>query len=235
MDVLDIFFPKTCSICKRKGAYLCKRCKKLFKRNLPECYVCRRLSSNYKTHSDCEKKNTLDHVFVSWKYDSLSSSLLKSYKYKGVYTISTVFCDFLLESFSNSQFREIVKDTLIINVPISSVRLHDRGFNQTEVIAKTLSEKLELPYSNSLVSRGIELGHQSLRDRYERKYSSEEEFHVKKHVDLKGFKSITIVDDVLTTGATIESIASIIKKEYGSNIEVNAICMFRGRAYYSTM
>jgi ComF family protein len=235
MDVLDIFFPKSCSICGKKEEYLCSRCKKLFKRNLPECYICRKLSSNYKTHLECKKRSSLDHVFVSWKYDSLSSSLLKNYKYKNIFTISDVLSDFLVESFLNSQFKDIVKDSLIINVPISFVRLRDRGFNQTEDIAIALSKKLNIPYSNNFIMRRVEFGHQSLRDKDERRYASEDEFHIKNHMDMKNFKSITIVDDVLTTGATLEAITGILKKEYGSQVMINAICMFRGRAYYSTI
>lgn len=235
MDILDIFFPKSCSICGRKGEYLCSSCKKLFKRNLPECYLCRRLSSDYKTHFQCKKDSSLDHVFVSWKYDSLSSGLLKEYKYKGVFSVSNVLCDFLVDSLFSSQFKDVVKDSLILNVPISFVRLNDRGFNQTENVAMALSKRLNLTYSNDIVARRVEVGHQSLRDKEERVYSSEEEFYIKRHIDLSKFSSITIVDDVLTTGATIESISKLLKKEFGSHISVNAICMFRGRAYYSTM
>jgi len=164
----------------------------------------------------------------------LSSNLLKNYKYKGVFTISNVLCDFLLESFFNSQFKEVVRESLIVNVPISFVRLHDRGFNQTEDISTTLSKKLNLTHSNNFVGRKVELGHQSLRDKDERTYGSQEEFYIKNHIDVGAFKSITIVDDVLTTGATLESIARIIRKEYGPQLIVNGICMFRGRAYYST-
>lgn len=235
MDILDIFFPKSCSICKRKGEYLCERCKKLFKRNLPECYVCRRLSSNYKTHDICKKSNCLNHVFVSWKYDSLSSDILKKYKYKSVYTISEVLMNFLIESFINSQFKDIVKDSLITNVPISSVRLHDRGFNQTEEFAKGIASELDLEYSKDFVMRKMEFGHQSLRDKEERGYNLENEFYIKRSIDLDKFKSITIVDDVLTTGATLEAIVDVVRKTYNTNIEINAICMFRGRPYYSTI
>lgn len=233
MDILDIFFPRSCSICKRKGVYLCERCKKLFKKNLPECYVCRRISSNYKTHAICKKFNSLDYVFVCWKYDSLSSDLLKKYKYKGIYTISEVLLKFLVENFLNSQFKDVITDSLIVNVPVSSVRLHDRGFNQTEEFAKGIARNLDLKYSNDLLMRKTEYGHQSLRDKQEREYNLENEFYIKKGIDIEKFKSVTIVDDVLTTGATLESIVDLVRKHYNKNIQINAICLFRGRPRYS--
>lgn len=233
MDILDVFFPKSCTICKRKGAYLCDKCKKLFKRNLPECYLCRRISSNYKTHNTCKKGNSLNHVFVSWKYDSFSSNIIKKYKYKSVYTVSDVLVKFLIESLSNSSFKEIMKDSLITNVPISTVRLHDRGFNQTEEFAKEIAKFLNLKYSGDLIMRKVEFGHQSLRDKEEREENLEKEFYIKKKIDLEKKKSITIVDDVLTTGATLEAIVDTIRESYNTDIDINAICMFRGRPYYS--
>ncbi len=235
MDILDIFFPKSCTVCKRKGEYLCEKCKKLFKKNLPECYICRRISSNYCTHASCKKSNSLSHVFVAWKYDSFSSNIMKTYKYKSVYTISQMLTAFLTENLFSTQFEEIIKESLVTNVPISSVRLHDRGFNQTKEFAKEIAEKLNLKYSGDFLGRRIEFGHQSLRDKDERGYNLENEFYIKENVHLGEYKSITIVDDVLTTGATLESIINIIRKAYKVDIEINAICMFRGRPYYSKM
>ncbi|MFA5633634.1 MAG: hypothetical protein WCY00_02530 [Candidatus Dojkabacteria bacterium] len=235
MDILDIFFPKSCTVCKRKGEYLCEKCKKLFKKNLPECYICRRISPNYCTHASCKKSNSLSHVFVAWKYDSFSSNIMKTYKYKSVYTISQMLTAFLTENLFGTQFEKIIKESLVTNVPISSVRLHDRGFNQTEEFAKEIAEKLNLKYSGDFLGRRIEFGHQSLRDKDERGYNLENEFYIKENIHLGKYKSITIVDDVLTTGATLESIINIIRKAYKVDIEINAICMFRGRPYYSKM
>ena len=109
---MDLLFPKVCSICKRRGEYLCKTCKKLFKRNLPECYICREISSNFQTHDSCKTDLSLDYVFVSWEYNSLSSDLLKKYKYSYVYDISAILSQFFLESILNSNFKNIEKHTL---------------------------------------------------------------------------------------------------------------------------
>jgi len=142
---------------------------------------------------------------------------------------------FLTENLFGTQFEKIIKESLVTNVPISSVRLHDRGFNQTEEFAKEIAEKLNLKYSGDFLGRRIEFGHQSLRDKDERGYNLENEFYIKENIHLGKYKSITIVDDVLTTGATLESIINIIRKAYKVDIEINAICMFRGRPYYSKM
>ena len=139
-NILDVLFPKTCSICSKKGTYLCERCKKLFKRNLPECYICRKLSGDYKTHRECKDNHpnsSLDSLFVSWEYNSLSSDLIKRYKYKYVYDISSVLCEFFVESIFNSSFSKLFENTLLTNIPIPSNRLRERGFNQTLNISYT--------------------------------------------------------------------------------------------------
>jgi competence protein ComFC len=234
-DILDIFFPKTCIICKRKGTYLCSRCRKLFKRNLPECYLCRKLSSGYKTHEECKESlgiRALDRVFVSWEYNSLTSDFLKKYKYGYVYNMSSALSEVFVKSLHNSVFPRFLKDTLLTNVPLPNNRLRERGFNQTLNISETVAKHFNLPFSNSLLRRKNTYSHQSMRDKSEREEVSSGDFYVKENENLPSFKSITIVDDVITTGITLQSICTKLREKYGEDLEINGICMFRGKPYY---
>lgn len=232
-SLLDILFPKTCSICGRKGIYLCDSCKKLFKRNLPECYICRRISQNFRTHEYCLKHNSLNSVFVGWEYNSLSSDLLKKYKYGGAYDMVSILSTFFIDTLDRSIFPEILRNTLITNVPISYMRLNERGFNQTYEVSKCISERFDLPFYSNLIGRKNTRGHQALKDRSERGDIDEESFYVREY-DISPFKSITIVDDVITTGATLEAVCQTLRKFYGRDLIINAICMFRGKTYYSS-
>lgn len=235
MNILDTLFPKTCSICKRKGTYLCSRCKKLFKRTLPECYACRRLSNNYKTHSGCKKDkgfSYLDNVFVAWEYNSLTSDLLKKYKYGYVYDMADILSDFLVKSIFNSNFTQLFSKTLLTNVPIPDNRLRERGFNQTLKISEAISKHFDLSFSDTLLRRKNTYDHQSLKDKGERKYISKNDFIVNSKLRVSKYKSITIVDDVMTTGITLESVSESLRDTFGEEIIINGICMFRGRAYY---
>ncbi len=233
-SVLDLLFPKVCSICKRKGNYLCDTCKKLFKRNLPECYVCRSISPNFRTHLPCRNNYSLDHIFVSWEYNSLSSDLLKKYKYNYVYDISPVLSEFFLESILNSNFRDVLKNSLITNIPISSNRLRERGFNQTYDLAKSLSNNLNLDFSPNLLGRKNTEEHQALKDKDERSKISKNDFFIQEVLDISSYQSITIIDDVITTASTLESVSKVLKNHYGKELAINAACMFRGRPYFSS-
>ncbi|MDD4381937.1 MAG: hypothetical protein PHE21_01160 [Candidatus Dojkabacteria bacterium] len=228
--ILNILFPQYCYICGRKGNYICNICRKALKRNLPECYICRRISPNYSTHNNCKKYKSLERVFVGWEYNEMSSIIIKKYKYKCVYDISKILTDMFLDAITNSGFYKYLKDTLLIPVSSSFLRKQDRGFNQTELIAQEMSKRLSINYSNSILRKSIDIGHQSLRDRNERINYKENNFNLNKNINISTFKSITILDDVITTGTTIEN----VRKLFPRNITVQAICLFRGKPLYST-
>lgn len=235
INLLDTIFPRSCSICKRKGDYLCDHCKKLFKRSIPECYICRKISPNYKTHYECreERKNSsLNHVFVAWEYNSLSSILLKKYKYNYVQSISNTLIEIFIESIKNSTFNTTLMGSILTNVPLAENRLRERGFNQTTEIARKVAEAFNLPFVEDLVKRKESYGHQALRDKDERKEIKEGTFILRNDFSLEEYSSITILDDVITTGATLEAIASTLRKNTDKDIEINALCLLRGRPYY---
>jgi ComF family protein len=158
--------------------------------------------------------------------------LLKKYKYGYAYDISSTLSDFFLKVFQDSTYSELLTNSLITNVPISSSRLHERGFNQTYDISKKIADIYNLDCNNSLILRKSTSEHQSLKDKGERDLISKSDFLLLKDVNISKYESITIVDDVMTTGATLEAIADLLRSHYGNQLVVNALCMFRGKPYY---
>lgn len=227
-----ILFPPSCSICGRNGFYICPTCHKLFKKNLPECYICRRVSNGFKTHEKCKHVYSFDSVFVAWEYNRLSANLLKRFKYKSITDIKYSISDIFYNSLQNSSFKKNLRNTLLIPVPISNQRLRDRGFNQTELIVKQLEKRFCLDTTNSLLKRIGDSKHHSLMDKEERALDINP-FAINNRIDITKYKSITILDDVITTGNTLESISKVLRSEYGKEIPLQAICMFRGKPYYS--
>jgi len=226
-SILDLVYPKSCHVCGKYGEYLCNTCKKSFRKDLPECYICRRISPNYCTHTQCKKDYSLDRVVVAWEYNKISSKILKSYKYSGAQDIGKYLSEFFVESIGSVDF----KNSLFISVPISFLRRNERGFNQTELLVENVSKHYKCNFSFDLIGREIERGHQSLRDRKSRLEDTASGFYMKDSSFLDKYNSVTILDDVITTGSTLENISKIIKKE--KDIPVNAICLFRGKPYYS--
>lgn len=167
-SISDFLFPRMCCICKRYGHYICDDCKKLLKRNLPECYICRRLSPSCISHAKCMKSSSLNGLFVAWEYNRMSSSILKLYKYKSVKDISTVLSELFIDTIMKSAFQNNLKNTLLIPVPISNMRKNERGFNQMEYITVEISKRLQLKYSTDMVLCRSSVGHQARKNRLER-------------------------------------------------------------------
>jgi ComF family protein len=234
MNLLDLIYPKFCYICGKQGEYICSKCKKLFRRSLPECYVCRRITNGFTTHSHC-RHNHLDRVFVCWEYDKQTSTILKKLKYGGVTTTSSILFKFFTECILDSCFHEYLDKTLLIPVPISKQRLRDRGFNQSEIFSQHISKSLGLDTDTKLIQRKDSSTHQALKDKKERieTYLSDNPFIMSKRNTFtqNKYKSITIVDDVITTGSTLKAMHRCIREIY-PDIPIQAICMYRGRRVY---
>lgn len=228
---LNIVFPQSCIICKRPGGYLCPTCSKLFKHNLPECYICRRLSPNYSTHKGCRKYYSLNMVYVAWEYNKLTRDFIRDYKYKRVYDMQKGIADFFLKTIQNSSIKPALENTLLVPIPISKLRRSERGFNQVEYITKRLSLTFNSSINYTMLKCFNNYEHQSLKDKSQRSYRSNP-FQLGSYSSIADYKSITLVDDVITTGATLEQASKILKKNYGLNTEINALCLFRGKPYY---
>jgi len=164
----------------------------------------------------------------------MSSSILKLYKYKNVQDISEVLSNLFIASIQKSSFANVMKDSLLIPVPISNLRKSERGFNQMEYITKKIGEEFQLDVRNNLLYCKNSNIHQASKNKIERYESKENLFYVKSPYGRTQFKyrSITLVDDVITTGNTLEKITAVIKIHYGMDTVVNALCMFRGKPYY---
>lgn len=93
---------------------------------------------------------------------------------------------------------------LLIPVPIHPIRRRQRGYNQSELIARGLSEAMQLNYRDDVMERTKFVASQTRKNRFERWRNVSTAFRVKDLLAVKG-KHVALVDDVLTTGATLEA------------------------------
>ncbi|HOZ44743.1 MAG TPA: hypothetical protein PLN39_01920, partial [Candidatus Dojkabacteria bacterium] len=138
---------------------------------------------------------------------------MKKYKYGGVLDIEDTFLE-LIERRLNEVKESIIlgSKTLVSPVPISKNRFRERGFNQTEKIAKMISKETNRPLMIDLVMRkNSDSIHQSLLSKEERLFHKEG-FFIPNGNLLKGITDILVIDDVITTGSTLEQITKCIKE-----------------------
>ena len=110
---------------------------------------------------------------------------------------------------------------LITAVPISKKRMKERGYNQSELIARKIAKIMEVPYMNLLL-KNQETKRQSELSRIERMINIQNSFDFNNKYDIKG-KKILLIDDVFTTGSTVNECSKVLKKSGSTSIEVAVI------------
>ena len=230
-SIIDLLFPKYCLLCGKQGSSICDYCKRKLIPSLPECYKCRRLSPVYKTHTKCKDLSSLDSVFWGWQYDKDSSNLIKSFKYKGAFTLSKEISEILCRRILETNFLGQFTNPLLIPIPIHKTKERERGFNQSLLLSSSISEILNIPLREDLLFRTVNGSAQAQKGKFERRFLPSNTFIF----DFKHSQNqeIILIDDVITTGSTLDTAAKAIKSG-NKDIKISAICILRGKPFYSS-
>ena len=214
MDLLDLIFPKRCVSCGAFGKYICNKCfAKIEFVEKPICPICQRQAIGGKTHPRCTGKFRLDGLVVACKYKGPIKLAIRKVKYKWVYDIEKVLVNLLASQIWKF---DLPQDSILIPIPLSKKRKNWRGFNQAEILAKTLSKKFNVSYSASLI-RMIDTRTQVGLTKEERRENVKGAFAGRK-AQGKRDKNIILVDDVYTSGATMMEAAKVLKNGGAGNV-----------------
>lgn len=224
LTFLDLLFPKRCVSCGAFGKYICDRCfSKIEFLEKPICPICQRQAIGGKTHPKCAGRFRLDGLIVACRYKSPIKLAIQKVKYKWVYDIENILVDFLASQIWKFDFPQ---NSILVPVPLSKNRKNWRGFNQAEILAKTLSRKFNHPFKDILL-RVIETKTQVGLTREERRENVIEAFALdykvgKKHIAGQNF---ILVDDVYTSGATMMEAAKILKHAGAKDVWAMAVAL----------
>ncbi len=177
---------------------------------------------------------SISSLFWAWQYNSLSSELVKTLKYKGSFDISDEIADLLIHRLQETGFLGHFSNPVFVPVPLHKKKEKERGFNQCVLIGKRLSEKLEIPIDTDLLLREIYEKPQAEKNKTDRKKLSKETFTFDTARYISRYKGmeVILIDDVVTTGTTLDTASTSIKSK-NRGIFTSAICLFRGRPDYS--
>ena len=213
-ELTDLFFPQkfTCNFCGREvfgKTAVCKDCEETLPYN--DQAVCYRCGSKTPFPVEfCDRCSGKDwradksrSVFV---YAPPVSFALQRLKYENQRYLAEFFAEFLYPLY----MREIPACEVIIPVPLPEERLKERGYNQSGLIAERLSEKINVPVRDDIILKRKEAKSQVGLNARQRWANVSESFSVAKNARID-FKTALIVDDVLTTGATVNGIAKLLK------------------------
>src|SRR3990170_5406903 len=149
ISILDLVFPKRCVSCGTFGIYICNNCfSKIEFVEKPICPICQRQAIGGKTHPKCAGKFRPDGLVVACKYKGPIKFAIRKVKYKWVYDIEKVLVDLLASQIWKF---DLPQNSILVPIPLHKKRKNWRGFNQAEVLAKTLSKKFHLSCYDSLI------------------------------------------------------------------------------------
>lgn len=226
MNLLDFLFPKRCVNCKKQGSYLCQNCFIYLSFDVKSlCLVCDKPIFNNLTHPVCRRKYSIDGCFSALTYNKTTQKLIYNFKYKPfLKDLTTVLTDLFYESIiQNENFNKELKgppagEWVFIPIPLSSQKFKKRGFNQSEILAKELAKKFNLPFEN-ILKRTSDTKSQVGLSNIKRKENVKGVFKIVNHKSSIPIKSgsiinqnVFLVDDVVTTGSTLLEASNVLKR-----------------------
>jgi ComF family protein len=228
-NILDVIFPIQCLGCKTEGAWLCEKCLRAIPlKETDHCPQCKQASSGGAYCEHCRERSLLAGIAVAADYhNSTVAQAIKTLKYRFIPDVGTQLSRLLVWRVQDLARRARQADWLgvagetpfsfftdfsnkvIIPVPLHPRRLRWRGFNQAAQLAHGFAKGLELNCNDVDLRRVRYTTSQAQLHADERKKNLENSF-VWRGGDLAG-RNILLIDDVATTGATLQACGQALK------------------------
>jgi ComF family protein len=216
-DFLALFFPRLCAGCHtalvRGEDVLCLGCLIDLPKTGFEKQSDNPVAQLFWGRADIR----LATSFCSFDKGGIMQHLMHQLKYKGSTEVGEKLGKLLgIDLIKSEPFREI---ELIVPVPLHPKRERSRGYNQSAVIGKGLSSAMEIPLVTGNLIRNHYSNTQTNKGRFERWENVKELFAVRKPELLAG-KHLLLVDDVVTTGSTLEACVQVLLKIPGTTVSI---------------
>lgn len=199
-----------CGICgKLNQNFLCQKCNNTLKNQ-----------AKFNVENFQKKEKYFKELLYIFKYEGIIRKTILKYKFQeGSYLYKT-FVNFILK---NQKFFEFIKsyDT-IVPVSISKKRYKERGYNQSYLIAKEISKKTKLELQNRCIIKSKNVIEQSKLNKEEREKNIKGVYEIIDKENLQN-KRIILVDDIYTTGNTVNECCRILQKAQPKSISVIVI------------
>lgn len=204
-------------MCRQRLAYVrepaCKKCgKPLEKEETEYCADCAR------------RKHAYARGRAVFPYDRLMRASIARFKYRG----RREYADFYAEEMVKSLGELLLswEPDALIPVPLHKSRMKRRGFNQAELTARKIGESLGIPVKTGLLLRTKKTSPQKELNDTQRRANLKNAFQVSQN-DVR-LKKVVLVDDIYTTGSTMDAAASVLLEHGAEKVYFLAICIGRG-------
>lgn len=211
---LDFIFPPVCGFCgELSEGYLCTKCREDIIH-----------SDIYLNQLDLyqDKSIFIDEHFYLFSYEEPIREKILQYKFEDkAYLASTIY-----EFFMNNEklYGFLKKYDIMIPIPISSSRKRERGYNQSELLARKISRMASIPIEMQVLKKVKHNQPQSSLNRQQRKQNVKNVYKVQNELKIQN-KKILLFDDIYTTGSTANECARILKGAGSSTVGILTIAI----------
>jgi ComF family protein len=207
--------PQSCVLCAADSGphALCPACEQDLPR-LPtaHCPVCALPTPQGAPCGDCLQHHpAFDHTVAAWSYAWPLDRLIPAFKYSGQLLLARPLADGL-----HAALRDAARPDLILPMPLHPQRLRERGFNQSQLLAKAVAKALDCPWHQDVLERIKLTPPQASLPREARRTAIKQAFRCRQA--LSGLH-IAVVDDVMTTGASLNEVAATLKQAGAQRVD----------------
>lgn len=199
--VLALVAPHSCVGCGVECTLLCNDCASSLVPAISRCYRCHKISEGFRTCPACRRKSKLFSVTAVTKYAGSGEALIRKLKFNYATAAVDAIADQMLKELPSKP------NAVISYLPTATSRVRSRGFDQARLIAGSLAAGSGLPFIPFLIRQGQ--NRQVGANRAKRYQQAGSMFRVCNRTLLSG-TTVVLVDDVVTTGASLEAAAEVL-------------------------
>lgn len=217
-ETIDTIFPIFCVGCGKEGGWLCNECENtIIPTNNQFCPKCNKKTLFGEVCEKCKNKSYLDGLIsFGFYHNPILRKLITNLKYNNAKEIIKNIDKFILKFLNKYSFE--FNDYIVVPIPLHKKRKWLRGFNQAELISNIIAKKLKLPVNCDLVERNVFTLEQTKISNVDRLENTLNAFGCIDKGMIKD-KNFLLVDDVYTTGATMQECAKILKENGAKKVE----------------
>ncbi|POA47624.1 amidophosphoribosyltransferase [Pseudomonas sp. MPR-ANC1] len=218
-----------------KNIQICLLCDEPAEAEMPICDACETelpwlgdhcqtcalpLSAAGLTCGECQlEPPAFEQVVVPWLYGFPVDSLITRFKHNAKWPFGHLLADVLWQYLQHCFDEGLPRPDVLVPVPLASKRLRQRGFNQAAMLGRWLSKQLDLPFEEQVLRRIHDTSAQQDLDAKARKRNLRHAFALAPDADVKG-RHFALIDDVLTTGATAQALARLLRDAGAARVDV---------------
>lgn len=223
--LVSLVYPAHCAGCGTSvtRGYLCDCCRNgAVKIEQPRCEMCSQpfrgaISGEFSCANCADRKFHFDNAVCVYRSVDLVRELIHRFKYDRQFHLRYPLSEWLAEGLDDPRMRATPVDALV-PVPLHAARQRDREFNQARALADLVGGARQVRVADCL-RRIRYTSTQTRLDRTERMENLRNAFQMRKHARVQGLR-IALVDDVLTTGSTVDECARVLRKAGAASVRV---------------